>query len=190
MKIFWKTSILITVIIIIGGYLFYANSNNQGSNDNTNGASTNTTVSAGTTYAIEEYNYQITFPDDWELVDNQGDYVSWMGPVAQEQEEITELLQGMKMEIWTTDMVGVSLADAVAAELEIYTDEEILDQTEMTVDGEEAIKVKTNVLGYTIATYILKDDILYKVIGYVGDYEENAKYVAQYSSILNTFEFI
>lgn len=190
MKIYWKISILLTVVVFIGGYMIYANSNNQNDNNDDSGkVSVNSAVSSGTTFTIDEYNYTVIFPEGWEIVDNLGDYVSWMGPVAQEQEEVTELLQGMKIEIWTTDMIGVTLEEAVEAELAIYSPDEILDRTDMTVDGQDAVKVKTFVMGYTIATYILKDDVLYKFIGYVGDDTENAKYVAQYSSILNTFEF-
>ncbi|MDP2685519.1 MAG: hypothetical protein Q8P20_10915 [bacterium] len=181
--------IIIAVIVIAGGFAFYAGIKYQGETVNEN---TNTDLvesDAGVVYLNDDYNYQVTFPEGWAKQDDQGEYVSWLGPVAREQEEVTELLQGMKLEIWTTDMVGVTLQDAVDAELDVYSEDEILNRSNITVDDIDAIKVKTNLLGYTIATYILKDDILYKFIGYVGDETENAKYVAQYSSLLSEFKF-
>lgn len=183
--------IIIAVIIIAGGFMMYAGVKYQGNqnSNNENSELNNSTDSASIVYTNDQYNYQVAFPEGWAKQDDQGDYVSWMGPVALEQEEDSELIQGMKIEIWTTDMLGVSLADAVDAELDIYSADEILERKDISVDGQEAVKVKTNMMGYTIATYIIVDDILYKFIGYVGDEQENAKYVAQYSSILNTFEF-
>jgi len=184
--------IIFAVIIIGGGFAFYLGIKYQGenTNQNTNTEATTYVDSTDVVYTNDQYNYRVTFPEGWAKQDDQGEYVSWLGPVAQEQEVVSELLQGMKIEIWTTDMVGVTLQDAVDAELEVYSEDEILNRSNITVDGKDAIKVKTNLLGYTIATYILDNDVLYKFIGYVGDEQENAKYVAQYSSLLSNFEFI
>ena len=184
--------IIIAVIVIGGGFAFYVGIRYQGEtvNENSNTEATTAVDSTNVVYSNDQYDYQVTFPEGWTKQDDQGEYVSWMGPVAQGQEVVTELLQGMKIEIWTTDMIGVSLQDAVDAELDIYSSEDILERTDMTVDGQSAVKVKTFILGYTISTYILYNDTLYKFIGYVGDYSENAKYVAQYSSLLADFKFI
>ncbi len=187
-----KTIIILAVVVIIGGYIFYTTINSQSNNSNSNEANvinTSNDDQYDNLYASVLYNYQVEFPVGWEMQDSLDDYVSWIGPVAQEQIDDSEVKQAMKIEIWVTDMTGVSLQDAVDADMAIYSPDEILDRTDMTVDGQDAIQVKINVLGYTINTYILKDEVLYKFVGYVGDYSENTNYVVEYSSILNTLEF-
>jgi len=187
-----KTVILIAMIIIGGGIMFYFGIQYQGSvnSNNENSAGNSNQASNDVVYTNDTYNYQITLPAGWSTEEGSPDYVSFMDPDAQAQEIVSELMQGMKMEIWATEVSGVTLEDAVNAEMENYADDEIIETSDVSVDGQEAVKVKMYVLGYSITSYVIENDVFYKIVGYVGNEQEDSKYVALYSKILSDFKFL
>jgi hypothetical protein len=187
-----KTIILIAVVIIGGGIMFYLGIQYQDTeNSNSdNSAAVNALEENPVEYTNEEANFKLKLPKGWSVEEDSADYVSFMDPVSQQQEIVTELLQGMKMEVWISSISGVTLEQAVSAELDNYADDEIIEKKDISVDGQEAVKVKMYVLGYSITSYIIYNDNFYKVVGYVGNEQEDSKYVALYSKILSDFEFL
>jgi len=116
---------------------------------------------------------------------------AFFDPLAAQQELVSELLQGMKMEIYSyTVEEGVTLQEIVDQNLSGMLIEEVPEQKEIVVDGEPAIKIKMDVLGYSVTTYVLKGDYYYTIAGYIGDQSDKEKYEAKYSSIVSTFEFL
>lgn len=143
------------------------------------------------------YDYQITLPEDW-VVDpfwsstDTGalERTAFFNDRAMEQPEATELMQGMKIEVYTQSLEpGTTLEDIAAAEVE-FAGEFVLEQKDTIVDSEPGKKIKTEMLGYIIATYVVVDDLWYNIVGYVGNSEDKEKYSALYSRILSNFEFI
>lgn len=167
--------------------LQYQSSENS---NNANSAAVNALEENFVEYTNEQANFKIKLPEGWSVGEDGADYVSFMDPVAQQQEIVTELLQGMKMEVWISSVTGVTLEEAVSAELDNYADDEIIEKKDIFIDGQKAAKVKMYVLGYSITTYFIYNDNFYKIVGYVGNEREDAKYVALYSKILSDFEFL
>ena len=187
-----KTIILIAVILIGGGVMFYLGIQYQtaeNSNDD-NGTAINTLEENSVEYTNEQANFKLKLPEGWSVEEDGADYTSFMDPISQQQEIVTELLQGMKMEVWISPISGVTLEEAVNAELDNYADDEVIERKNVSIDGQDAVKVKMYVLGYSITTYIIYNDNFYKVVGYVGNEQEDSKYVALYSKILSDFEFL
>jgi len=187
-----KTIILIAVVIIGGGIMFYLGIQYQDTeNSNSdNSAAVNALEENPVEYTNEEANFKLKLPKGWSVEEDSADYVSFMDPISQQQEIVTELLQGMKMEVWISSISGVTLEEAVSAELDNYADDEIIEKKDISIDGQEAVKVKKYVLGYSITSYIIYNNNFYKVVGYVGNEQEDSKYVALYSKILSDFEFL
>ena len=137
------------------------------------------------------YQYKIRLPDDWSIDDiDIPSYVAFYDPEAAEQEIVSELLQGMKMEVYVLDMpAGMTLEEKVNADITDF-EEAVIDSKDVLVDNQPAIKVKMDVLGYSVTTYVEKDGNLYEIAAYIGSDSEINKYTALYSSILSDFEFL
>jgi len=145
-----KTIILIAVVIIGGGVMFYLGIQYQGTeNSNSdNSAAVNALEENFVEYINEEANFKLKLPEGWSVEEDGADYASFMDPISQQQDIVTELLQGMKMEVWISSISGVTLDEAVSAELDNYADDEIIEKKDISIDGQEAVKVKKYVLGY------------------------------------------
>ena len=143
------------------------------------------------------YKYRITLPDDWVVdpvwsPDATGalERTAFFNSRAMEQEEELELIQGMKMEVYRQFLEpGTTLEDIAASEVE-FSGESVLENKDTIVDSIPGVKIKTDMLGYTIATHVVIDDNWYIIAGYVGNTEDKEKYSALYSRILSDFEFI
>jgi len=191
-----KTIILIAVIVIGGGFMFYMGMNYQ-TNDNTNNSNTAVSPSdddADTNsmnlYVNPDYGYRLELPEDWTIEEDSAEYVAFFDPVAQQQEIVSELMMGMKMEVYITELDGMTFEEQIENNLAAYSSEELLERKDVVVDGKDAVKIKTYTLGYTVMTYVDNDDVVIGIAGNVGNEQEDSKYVALYSQILSSFEFL
>ena len=202
--------IIIIVLLVVIGVLFIVILTSENNNGNVvisnHGAASldNMEISSDEDYKTEIdsankklifinylYSYKISFPDDW-TVDEiyQPDYVAFYDSVAKEQEIVTELLQGMKIDVFVLSAEsGMTLEDKVDEEV-MDMDESMIERKDTFVDTQPAIKVKMDVLGYSVATYVLYSDYFYIIAGYIGAESEIEKYTALYSSILSDFTFL
>lgn len=204
-----KSTILLIVIVVVGGLMFYiafTYQGNQGndaeninSNNNSNTATqasesfsmSDTSDGANFVYTNWDNDYKITFPQGWELSDDSdGVRAAFFDSVALEQVEVTELLMGMKMEIYAEAIQEDITLESTYQELTEITEEGILEKTDVFVNSLPAFKVKMDVLGFSIATYVIKGNRMYTIAGYVGSSDDVAKYTAQYSSILDSMIFL
>ncbi|MFC1687018.1 PsbP-related protein [Patescibacteria group bacterium] len=185
-----KAVIIIIVIIIVGGLIYFVSLQNQSETVNTNqNVNEQSSEDKGFVYTNEEFSYQITFLEGWEMDDTSASSLAaFYDPVALLQTEATELYMGMKMEIYSqTVKDDVTLESYINNE--IYSDEPF-EQTDVIVDGEPAIKVKVDTLGYAIATYVIKDGHIFIIAGYIGNGDDVSKYTAKYSSIIDSMTFL
>jgi len=143
------------------------------------------------TFTNYAYNYKITIPDDWSVDDVTSlDTIAFFDELAQQQEIVTELLQGMKLEIISDSYAqDNTLEQAIDATIESM-DDSVLSRDDTYVDNRAAIKIKTDIMGYSVTTYVRNKGVLYYISGYIGELEDKEKYEAKYSSILSTFRFI
>lgn len=142
-------------------------------------------------YTSNDNTYQITFPEGWEVDDSGGGTLAaFYDPIAQLQFEATELYMGMKMEIYVDHTNPGDTVESYINDLVEATGEDLLEQTNVIVDGEPAIKLKMDVLGYSIATYVVKDDHIFIIAGYIGNGDDISKYTAKYSGIVDSMEFL
>jgi len=206
------TIILVIVIIILGGGLIYVltegsntNSSNSVSNTNTQAVNKNSNAeTSGSSYSIEyktdisqilftneRYNYNVLIPDDWTIDEiDLLSRVAFFDPVANSQELVSELLMGMKIEIYVDDTEKVFNLDSIVDEqMSYYFADEIISEEEVVVNNEEAYKAIVDSMGYTITTWVVWADKLYTIVGYIGDTEDKEKYGAKYSEIVAKFEF-
>ncbi|MBU0598515.1 hypothetical protein KKF61_06045, partial [Patescibacteria group bacterium] len=212
--------ILVIIIVILGIGLYFSVTNTNSDADGTKsvsnsdlsdlniGKNDNSAININTTgksYSIdydidkeqivftnEIFAYRAILPDDWSI-DKIDDSmrVAFFDPVAKSQEFASELLQGMKIEIYAeAGIEDAILPDVVAEQMSQYSADEIISQENVVVSGEDAIKVITDIMGYSIVTYVLHNDILYTIVGYVGDTNDKEKYGAKYSEIVAKFEFL
>ena len=202
MKVF---STLFIAVLIIGGLLWNYFSPDDADNSNT--LANTRAVSSSEGYELfdaedgelrftnNEYGYQLTFPKGWDAFFSEDapddlSFVWFEDSVAQEQTGASELLQGMKIDIFSDQAIYSSLDEWYMAETEWLTHDEKLEEKDTSVDGEPAKKIKVEVLGYTLSTFVLQGGKQFTIAGYVGDTEDKEKYSAEYSKILSTFEFL
>ena len=194
-------------VLIIGGAIWYAvspdddtdNSNttvNTQAVTNSKGYELYDTADGELRFTNNEYHYQLTFPEGWEAFTPEEtpadlNFVWFEDSVAQEQTVVSELLQGMKIEISVQQLEQyISLEGYFETNTSWLEDDMILEQKEVVIDGVPGIKLKTDVMGYSITTFFVNDPHQYWIAGYVGDSEDIEKYSAEYSKILSTFEFL
>jgi len=203
MKVF---STIFIAVLIIGGLLWnYFWPEDDTANSNT--AVNSSVITGGEGYELydtedgdlrfinNEYGYQLTLPEGWDAFFSEDapddlSFVWFEDSIAQAQTGESELLQGMKIDIFADLAVYSSLDEWYAAETEWLEPNEKLEEIDTTVGGEQAKKIKVDVLGYTLSTFVLHGDKQFIIAGYVGDTENKEEYSAIYSKILSTFEFL
>lgn len=197
--------VIFGIIIVIGAALWwtYGSGGDLFDTSNVNQEDESAAI-VGTGYDIEETDsgetiytdydngFRILLPEGWSVggLEDSG-FVWFLDPEAQEQEgEDTELGQGMKIDVSVSQAEHPTLEDWVTEETSWYEQDELLEQKEIVVDGQTAMKIKVDVMGYTIATFVRYNDLEYTISAYVGDSEDRAKYSAEFSKILSGFEFV
>jgi len=138
-----------------------------------------------------EYNYQVRFPSNWNLdeISSRSDSIALFDDVALAQEVETELIKGMKIEIFLLINNYDSLEKFVDSQTENYG-EYLVSRKEVEIDGQPAVEIITFLLGYNITTFVVSGDNLITVIGYIGDYNKREKYTNIYNNIINSFQFL
>lgn len=197
--------VIFGTIIVIGAALWWTYGSGRDLFDTSNVNQEDEAVAIiGTGYDIEgtdsgeiiytdyDNGFRLLLPEGWSVggPDDSG-FVWFMDTEAQAQEgEDTELGQGMKIDVFVFRAEYSTLEDWVAEETSWYEQDELLEQKEIVVGGQTATKIKVDVLGYTIATFVWYNDLEYTIAAYVGDSEDKGKYSAEFSKILSGFEFI
>jgi hypothetical protein len=147
---------------------------------------------AGFDYTNNLYDYRISFSNDWKMDENSNvDNAVFYDSVAQQQEMESELIQGMKIEILTSEVDREKSLEQIVEEKIIgLSEESLISNIQISVNNLSAREVQIDALGFSITTFIKEDSHLFSIVGYIGDVNEKEEYVGMYREILKTFELV
>lgn len=155
-------------------------------------APTNTTTiptSKWQTYTNEEYGYNLSYPGDWSHYKTSTENPAmFFDPEAMAQNlNVSEMLQGSKIEIYVTEGVDMTLDEILEAEEDFGF--EVLSKENTTVGGQPAVKRAVIALSYTNVTYVIHNNNLYSIVQYIPEDEYRQIYSDYYDQMLDSFQF-
>lgn len=138
------------------------------------------------------YDYKISFSKGWVVYENSNaENAMFYDSLAMQQDVDSELIQGMKIEILTSEVDDeISLDQIVEDKIKDIADDSLISNNVVSINNLSAREIQIDALGFSITTFIKEGSHLYAIVGYIGDNNERENYIEVYREILKTFELI